>query len=390
MKRLVIATARFKKDKKEAISKNIVNIAENISTDNNINITTITPIKFSSKSKLNQINYRKESNYSSIYEGMINLLKTCSIINKIEKNTIFNLHIATPAEAIIARIFLTKKSRENLVLSIWQSYMEPVELKKNLFFYMKNIGSYYHLITLNSFILAPLYKKSLKSFKKKIVHSEWQHKQLSALGVEEINHIKNGIFSYKTPRQKSTYKQSKELKITYIGHIKSSKGIEDLIKIISSMKKRKKIDFEFSLCPSGYGNHEKLIKQLKKNNIHEITKIKKDIDVSCELYSSDLLILPLRTCVGTSMIPNLIIESLSVNTPIAIPYHCELDGVIEFGTNSLELDIASPENSAIAIENYWLGKKQKNLKEFMSSNKNYRYEFSLEEFTGKYKEELLK
>ncbi|MCV5264180.1 hypothetical protein OFC55_41595, partial [Escherichia coli] len=79
-----------------------------------------------------------------------------------------------------------------------------------------------------------------------------------------------------------------------------------------------------------FGDQENIEKLVSKYDLQYQTEFKENIDISVEMARADLLILPLRTCVGTSLTPNLIVEAVSCGLPIAIPYFEQLSDVTQF------------------------------------------------------------
>ena len=82
MYRICLAIHRFRKDRKEAISKNFVNLAEQLSLDPDIDITTYSPVLFSSEANINQDQLNRETKYSSLFGALINLFLICRNIRK--------------------------------------------------------------------------------------------------------------------------------------------------------------------------------------------------------------------------------------------------------------------------------------------------------------------
>lgn len=172
------------------------------------------------------------------------------------------------------------------------------------------------------------------------------------------------------------------LTLTYIGHSKHSKGVEELIYIIESLKKRREISFKLNLCLSGFGNNSLIINKINKLQLNDVINVKNNIDVVTEIASSDLIVLPLRTCVGTSLTPNLIVESLTIGTPIAIPRLPELSDVISYEKNSIEIFTGDIYKSVQAIESAYkdrllihMAKQQKTHSKSQLSLENFFYSY---------------
>ncbi|WP_233902739.1 hypothetical protein [Vibrio campbellii] len=68
MEVVILAIARFRSDKKEAMSKNFVNLAESL-TENGHQIIAVSPTGFNSCVEIEQHTFRDDSCYESLFEG---------------------------------------------------------------------------------------------------------------------------------------------------------------------------------------------------------------------------------------------------------------------------------------------------------------------------------
>lgn len=389
----VLALPRFRPNKKEAISKNVVNLAEQLSNRQHT-IMTLTPVEFATQSTLEQCTYRTHSQYSSLVEALKNLHTTCRLLNRwVQSGKTHNisLHIASPIEALCARLWLNRHARQNTRLSVWQSWMTWAEIKTRHRFYLAHVTRYIHLLLFNSCLSAFLYRWALPTFNGVIVHSQHQQDQLQALGIKQVNKINNGVFTADISPRPRVYqpgidKKDRPLRLVYIGHAKPSKGVDVLLEITARLKQRNRVPFVLSLCLSGFGHHQPLQDQITRLSLSDVVDYKYDIDVHTEMTQSDLLILPLRTCIGTSMQPNLIVEALSLGLPVAIPSFTELDEIINFGNNAIEIDRDNHDVSAHNIESAWLNGTLDQLS--VNQRKQFLAGYTLEQFVDGY-EQLL-
>ncbi|EGR0266750.1 glycosyltransferase [Vibrio alginolyticus] len=365
------------------MSKNFVNLAQCL-TENGHHVVTVTPTEFRSHIKVEQHTFRNESRYESLFEGLMNLIYLCRELNRLIEKTNsakVNLHIATPIELLVVFFFLKSRYQKQTTLSIWQSYLTFDEVRNNKHYFFRNWFKYLHLLLFNSFISAPLYKRLLDNFCQAIVHSNYQKFQLSSLSHLPVYFIQNGVFSEHFSRLIPA-KKTQRMSLLYIGHSKPSKGVDALIELAAILKKRECIDFDLTLCLSGFGDQANIEKLVSKHELHHQIEFKESIDISVEMASADLLVLPLRTCVGTSLTPNLIVEAVSCGLPIAIPDFKQLSDVIQFGSNAIEIDLDDLEASASAIENgFKLGQLDQ-----MSRNQieQFKVRYTLESFVSGY------
>lgn len=144
--------------------------------------------------------------------------------------------------------------------------------------------------------------------------------------------------------------------------------------------------FDLTLCLSGFGDQKSIEKLVYKHDLDSQTEFKENIDITVEMASADLLILPLRTCVGTSLTPNLIVEALSCGLPIAVPEFEQLSGVIQFGSNAIKIDLENLEESAKAIEVYFELDQVERLSE--NQFKQFKAHYTLEKFISGYSQLL--
>lgn len=384
---VILAIARFRSDKKEAISKNFVNLAQCLADDGH-KVITISPTGFITDHRVEQHTFRNESRYDSLFEGVINLFRTCNTVEKLLSATPeakVSLHIATPVELFMAFIFLKSRYRRQTSLSIWQSYLTYDEFMQNRRFLLTNWPRYLHLMLLNSFISAPLYKLFLRYFKQVIVHSDYQRKQLVPKSAIPVYFVQNGVYSgqFDPP---VIEKSGQQISLLYIGHAKPSKGVDALIELASVLKQRGKLNFTLTLCFSGFGDENTIKKLVEKYELTAHTRYKDNIDVAVEMAGADLLVLPLRTCVGTSLTPNLIIEAMSCGLPIAIPEFEQLSGVVQFGSNAVKIDLNDLDKSAATLENHFNLQQSDHL----SNNqiKQFKQSLTLEKFASGYSQKL--
>ncbi|MFA0000214.1 glycosyltransferase [Vibrio lentus] len=348
---VILAIARFKEDQKEAMSKNFVNLSESLCASGN-DIITITPTGFITSLPIEQFTFRQTSRYESLLEGANNLILLCKLLNQllIERQRVnVNIHIATPIELLLVFLFLDSKYRKNTTISIWQSYLSYQEFKDNYRFFIKNWTDYAHLLVFNSFISAPIYARLLRFFHQVCVHNEYQKNQLIRCSSFPVTYIPVGVFSERFSKDE-TQPHNEKLELLYIGHAKPSKGVDVLIDIVQKVRERNHVDFQLTLCLSGFGDSDRIQRIVFDHKLEQYVRFKTKIDIVQEMTSADLLILPLRTCVGTSLTPNLIIEAISCGLPIAVPEFEQLEEVIQFDCNAVKLDLHDLDSCAKTIE----------------------------------------
>ncbi|OED71424.1 hypothetical protein A143_17640 [Vibrio splendidus ZS-139] len=369
------------------MSKNFANLAESLAEMGN-DIIAVSPTGFVTNQPIEQFTFRKTSRYESMSEGISNLIQLCKLLNKllaVKQQVKVNIHIATPIELLLIFLFLDSKYRAKTTISIWQSYLSYQEFKDNYKFFIKNWVDYAHLLVFNSFISASIYTRFLRYFHQVLVHNQYQQQQLVRCSKLPISYIQNGVFSkrFATVKRQASHE---ELTLLYIGHAKPSKGVDLLIEIARKLKDRKQVDFQLTLCLSGFGNGELIEKLVSEQGLKDYVKFKTSIDIVEEMTSADLFILPLRTCVGTSLTPNLIIEAISCGLPIAIPEFEQLEDVIKFGHNAIELDLNNLDFCAESIEALLEENQLTHLSGYQA--KQFEQKYTLEGFVSGYARKL--
>ena len=379
---LILAIARFRSDQKEAMSKNFVNLAQCLA-ENGHQIITVSPTGFRSSAKVEQHTFRDKSCYESLFEGGANLIRLCKTLNRLAErkpSARINLHIATPVELLLVYLYLSSQYRKQTTISIWQSYLTFEEVRSNKRYFIRNGLRYLHLLLFNSFVTAFFYKRLLICFHQVIVHSNYQKSQLSS-SKAPVYFIQNGVFSERfSPPVIS--KNNLKAKLLYIGHAKPSKGVDALIELAARLKQRGNLRFDLTVCLSGFGDQESVERLVSAYDLESHTEFKDNINVTVEMASADLLILPLRTCVGTSLTPNVIVEAFSCGLPIAVPEFDQLSDVVHFGSNAVKIDLGNLEDSAREIEACFDSDKLEQLSRNQLNTFKSRY--TLEKFTSGY------
>ncbi|NVN83446.1 glycosyltransferase family 4 protein [Vibrio sp. Scap16] len=333
------------------MSKNFVNLSESLCASGN-DIIAITPTGFITHLPIEQFTFRKTSRYESLLEGGNNLIRLCKLLNRLlseKKRAKVNIHIATPIELLLVFWFLDSRYRNNTTISIWQSYLSYQEFKDNYQFFIKNWTDYAHLLVFNSFMSSPIYARLLRFFHQVCVHNEYQKKQLIRCSNLPVTYIPIGVFSESFSKD-TTQPHNEKLELLYIGHAKPSKGVDVLIDIVKKVRDRNYVDFQLTLCLSGFGDSDRIQRIVFEHELEQYVRFKKEIDIVKEMTSADLFILPLRTCVGTSLTPNLIIEAISCGLPIAVPEFEQLEEIIQFDCNAVKLDLHDLDSCAKTIE----------------------------------------
>jgi len=199
-----------------------------------------------------------------------------------------------------------------------------------------------------------------------------------------VGFVQNGVFSkHYSPPHKSI---GEVIQLLYVGHAKPSKGVDALIVLAAMLKTQSHIHFHLTICLSGFGSQSFIEKLIKVHKLEKNITFKPNIDVIAEMTDADMLILPLRTCVGTSLTPNIIVEAISTGLPIAVPKFDELKGIIEFGVNAVELNLSDMTKSVEAIEHVSNATQLSMISRYQ--RQQFKTQFTLEHFVKGYTREL--
>jgi len=122
--------------------------------------------------------------------------------------------------------------------------------------------------------------------------------------------------------------------------------------------------------------------------ISDIIEFKAEINVFDELCKAHMLIVPLRTCVGTTLCPNVLVEATSVGTPFAVTDFSELSELLQNQKNGIIIDHSSLEESAQRIANVLLDESR--MEEISNHQLDYfRKHLTLDAFSKNYKNMLM-
>jgi glycosyltransferase involved in cell wall biosynthesis len=355
--KICLGITRLKKDLTEAISKNFYNLSEELAKDNNV--TILSPITIEAKTKSNTIIYSKDHSYENKKMVLTNIKKLCNFINENhEKFDVIHIHAGFLLEAYLIDKAL-KKINTPIYITIWQPYLGHKEFMKNFKFVLTKPKDYLYHFTLNSFLISKFYTKKIKNrYRRIIVSSEYQKKQLKNLPVQTIP---NGL---KNHNIRNKIEETNHPKIIYIGHFTHFKGIDSLLESIKYAK-MKYPEIKLTLAWSGYGSNNNILKKINKLNLKENIIFRRKIEVYKELAKNDFLIVPYQSTVGTSHYHNVLLEAMSTGTPILASKIGSIPGIIMDERTGIFINPSKPKNIAKKITRFF---ENKELREKISKN----------------------
>ncbi len=179
-----------------------------------------------------------------------------------------------------------------------------------------------------------------------IVPSKFLYDRLIAAGFSN-----NNLFHLPTFVKINDNKISKRKnQIIYFGRIERSKGIHILVKAINILKYSKTINFQCIIA--GYGNKEyqdQIIEYIKNNKLENISFIEfQDIESLETLIKESLF--SVSPSIWYENMPNSVLESLTLGTPVIVPNHGSFPEIIINGKNGLLFEPSNEADLALKIE----------------------------------------
>ena len=229
-----------------------------------------------------------------------------------------------------------------------------------------------------------VFVQSLNGFQQVVVHCEHQQQLLKRYSNRKIFVIQNGVFPDHAIAERNF--STNDIQLIYIGHTKASKGVDSLLRIVALL--RKKCQIRLIFAASGFGGMAETKVLINELGISDIIEFKAEINVFDELCKAHMLIVPLRTCVGTTLCPNVLVEATSVGTPFAVTDFSELSELLQNQKNGIVIDHSSLEESAQRIANVLLDESR--MKEISNHQLDYfRKHLTLDAFSKNYKNMLM-
>jgi glycosyltransferase involved in cell wall biosynthesis len=376
--KVAICTTNFKNNLCEAISKNVVNLSVGISTK--YHTVLLIPGKIKSSIQLErhlQIeNYGKQRSYKSKLRVLLNIIELSTFLKiRASEYALIHFHVGNLIELFFLWVFLPRMQAIKLV-TVWQPYLGFFEfLSLPRLFKGFLIGVVHHYLV-NTFLHLPLFCIGQKGFYKIIVSSNYQKRQLNRIVKEsKVVVISNGV-EHPIPFEHERV-NSDNKRLLYIGHATAAKGIDVFLKALSSICKEKDIDVSIAL--SDFGNYD-IKKMTRYYGINGKVTIKGIVNVYKEMAVHDLLILPLKTSVGTTYYPNVLLECFASGLPVIAS---SLEVIKEIITNGKTGILVRPGNVHDLVEaiNGVLSKEEENLKDMsLLQKQEFERKYTLEKY----------
>jgi len=399
--KVCLCVTRFKKDLTEAISKNFHHLANQLA-EKGIAVTVLTPVKsdIGFSKKIVEVIYTEDHPYSSKFRIASNAKIIAEYLNSnMGKFDAVHIHAGFFLEAFLLRFFM-KKPSVPVIMTIWQPYLTIKEALRTLKYLFAQPREFIYHFLFNSFALKPFFWYGSGIFDKIIVSSEYQKKIAAGfcgfVDDKKIDIIPNGMI--KNPnkhKDKHKNNDSKIKNIIYIGHFTPFKGIDSLLKICHHLKDLLKKDdkqaknkhvnngLNITLAWSGYGNFRRINDSIERLELDKNVIFKKKIDVYPELAENDILVVPYRSCIGTSHYHNVLLEAMASGCVAAVSSIGSIPEIIKDNETGIIIDPDDPKRSAEKISMV-LGNK--NMFDRLSANalKLFNEKFDLKKNTEKH------
>lgn len=313
--KLLICVSSFKNDLVEAISKNVVRLARSL--EHPIDCTLLTPgdgIRGDPRERvgLQWESYGQEYGYASkirIFKNIIALGR--HLRERPGQVDITHFQLGNPLELFLVRLFVPRLPGIRIA-TVWQPYIGFGEFFTLLPLFLRHPGGFLHHYLFNTWLLQPLFRLGQGFFHKVVVPTRHQQRQFHFIGKTRLVVIANGVMEENSAARPEP-QAGQPGRILYLGHATPVKGMDLLIVALARLQGR--IPFRATLALSDFGDTH-LAEPLRRAGLAEVVTLKGRVNVATEMREHDLLVLPLRSSVGTSCYPNVVLEALAAGLPL--------------------------------------------------------------------------
>jgi len=315
--RVLVATTTLKPDLREAISKNLIHLCEEVSKDAEVTLLApgteppaVRDLPFLFQS------FSCSQSYGSGRTLFSDIKKLCETLKAadLKMYDVLHLHVGFCVEWVLLSRVIRQLSIPVLV-TVWQPYLEFREIVTVLKTHnLRLIRGVLPHILFNSFLFRPFYKHAASVYSKIIVSSHVQKKQIeSFVDLNQIVQVPNGVVA-PAPRGEMPEASVPSRRILYVGHNTPAKGVPCILKALSLVKGR--VDFEMTFAFSDRVPLDAFWRTVDQLGLREFITVKGGVDVYDEMSRHDLFLVPYYTSVGVSYYPNVILECLATGLPL--------------------------------------------------------------------------
>ena len=255
-------------------------------------------------------------------------------------------HVSIPGMAAWAALAkMRERSRKPVVLHMWNPWFDPADAHADA-----GREALYHRLFNGSATTTPF----LRAFDQIVVSSEYQRRQLAALGwTDQVRVISNGVDldRYQPPPQESTRANARRelglpvdrTLLLYYGHLTPWKGVRVLVEALPRAFEDNP-DAHLVVARTHYGKDE----QALRGRLHELGLADRVTflgicDVPLLLQAVDAGVVPATAAVGTACHPNVVLEYQSAGVPLVASRVGSIPEAVEDGRTGL---LAAPGDPA--------------------------------------------
>ncbi len=359
--RILAATTTFKPDLREAISKNIVALYNEVSSE--AEVTLLAPgVRPADSVRTNFVfeSFSAVNPYGSGRALFSNLRKLSAHLKKTDLSEfdLLHLHVGFCVELVLLSRAVRRLSIP-VIVTVWQPYLELSDVcsifKQGRWSLIK--GALSHVL-FNSFLFRPFYRVASKVYSKIIVSSECQKTQvLKFAPSNRVEHVANGVAASDNAIDETDPPASPRL--LYLGHYTPAKGVDCILEALSVLKE--KTPFQMTFALSDRGDLDRFRALIDQHGLRDCVTVKGGVDVCKEMSQHDLFLIPYATSVGVSYYPNVVLECFASGLPMistTIPVMRELLGDVDE-----KLLVPINNSSALADQTLYLLENQSRLRE---------------------------
>lgn len=344
LKHICLICPRFNNQLTEAISKNFVALAQELSSSSQV--TTWTPTFYPGLISGDKFFWQEQQSYSAYFKIFLNYRKIGRKLKRDHsKYSVINVHLSIPLDLVLFYLFTTAEIRNKCVITLWQCYLLPKEFSSNYGYFLKHWKEYWHHYLLNTKLAASLSALTYRGYKKIVVQTEYQRRHFEKIGVSgNVVVIPNGVKKTPNNTRDDQFFEKKTKNFLFLGHTTEAKGCDVALKLFAEISKE--IQGKLTIASSGFGDDQKIRRLILELGIENKIIWKEKVDVYAELRKAHALIAPYRASVGTSLIPNVLLESFAAGTPVITTGVDMLKGIVQDCENAIIIETDNVQENA--------------------------------------------
>ena len=317
--KICICVANFKSDLIEAISLNIVSLAKKLSSTYGHQVSLLVPgngpLNLEKTDVLTWSSYAPEQTYASKWRIFKNLyLLRRYLKTHANDYDVFHFHVGTPLELFLIWLLLPRLAMHRIA-TVWQPYLglgETLRLFQKFKFSLPQITQHF---VFNAWPLVPFFALGQRFFQRLIYPTHYQSSQARYAPDSKKTVMANGVADLYREESRATQKDTSPLRVLYIGHATAVKGVDVLLNALK-IAIDSGVSLQATIALSNFGDPAPILRLINDNGLREMITVKGTIDIADEFAAHDVFVLPLLATVGTTCIPNTLLESFSAGVAV--------------------------------------------------------------------------